>query len=89
MYIMNIEQPVPFDPREHQIDALMDGGGYSRYMAERMVDGESDFTDQKTQRSIAKVALDGADEHAAVEEAEGRVVCANCNRPGCPGCGRS
>lgn len=38
---------------------------------------------------LARTAIDGADEHAAVEEAEGRVICANCNRPGCPGCGRS
>lgn len=37
----------------------------------------------------ARHAIDGADEHAALEATEGRVVCANCNRPGCKGCGRS
>lgn len=44
---------------------------------------------QAVKEALARAAIDGADEHAAVEEAEGRVVCANCNRPGCPGCGRS
>lgn len=32
---------------------------------------------------------DGALEHAQVEAEEGHVTCANCNKPGCPGCGRS
>lgn len=44
---------------------------------------------QAVKEALARAAIDGADEHAAVEEAEGRVICANCNRPGCAGCGRS
>lgn len=39
--------------------------------------------------ALARTAVDGAAEHTAVEEAEGRVICANCYKPGCPGCGRS
>ena len=37
----------------------------------------------------ARRAIDGAEEHAALEAEEGRVICANCNKPGCRGCGRS
>lgn len=37
----------------------------------------------------ARRAIDGADEHAALDAEVGRVICANCNRPGCRGCGRS
>lgn len=33
--------------------------------------------------------VDGQAEHDAVSEKEGRVRCANCNKPGCRGCGRS
>ncbi len=46
----------------------------------------------ETQAALAEAArraIDGADEHAALEAREGRVICANCNRPGCKGCGRS
>ena len=39
--------------------------------------------------TTARRAIDGADEHAAIEAEEGRVLCANCNKPGCRGCGRS
>lgn len=44
---------------------------------------------QQVQKALSKAAVDGAAEHAAVVEAEGPVICANCNTPGCLGCGRS
>lgn len=34
-------------------------------------------------------ALIDVAEHEAVNQAEGTVGCANCNNPGCLGCGRS
>lgn len=39
--------------------------------------------------TTARRAIDGAKEHDALVAAEGQVVCANCNRPGCRGCGKS
>lgn len=35
------------------------------------------------------LGADGGLEHAVLEAEEGHVKCANCNKPGCPGCGRS
>jgi|GEM_PF-2376600 len=40
---------------------------------------------QRSEREI-QLLIDAA-EHAAVSEAEGIVTCANCNKPGCNGCG--
>lgn len=34
-------------------------------------------------------ALTDAAEHAALDAKYGSVLCANCNKPGCKGCGRS
>jgi hypothetical protein len=42
---------------------------------------------QAVNEALARTAIDGAAEHAAVVRAEGSVSCANCNNPGCPGCG--
>lgn len=46
----------------------------------------------KLTESAARSAIlhaDGGEEHALLEALEGRIICANCNRPGCAGCGRS
>lgn len=44
---------------------------------------------RRVKELLAYKAVDGAIEHASVVEIEGCVTCANCNTPGCRGCGRS
>ncbi len=38
---------------------------------------------------VVEETVDGQAEHDALDKKYGRVVCANCNRPGCKGCGKS
>ena len=44
---------------------------------------------QEVKDALSRRALTEAEEYAELEAREGRVLCANCNKPGCPGCGRS
>lgn len=39
--------------------------------------------------AMEDAAIEDADEYRQVEQELGRVICANCNLPGCKGCGRS
>ncbi|HEY1085777.1 MAG TPA: hypothetical protein VGE34_03585 [Candidatus Saccharimonadales bacterium] len=54
---------------------------------------EHDPTSIKAMNAAAQrarvLSADGGEEHEALNKRYGRVICANCNTPGCPGCGRS
>ena len=85
----------PEEHFDHLIDVEMRDAASAREISGYVPElSEEESTASAIAARSGSVALDGflADgqaEHDELDEKYGRVICGNCNRPGCKGCGRS